>query len=170
MEMAALLVCVCASFHPHVCLIAPAVRVETEVWQSARWVIRRSPCALKDAALLQTRLFVCPSRLTCSRGRRRVVLQMMRAAAERNQCSCNNQSADNPISVSSDVLFFCLWTEHLQVFEHLFSFRLRGHFYSFKIYKYNFYLTVVLVPDVPWTHGLGAFTGRCLCSFPVICV
>ena len=40
-------VCVCVCLHPHVCLIVPAVRVETEVWQRARWVIRLSPCALK---------------------------------------------------------------------------------------------------------------------------
>lgn len=48
-EMAPASACVC--FHPHVCLIVPAVRVETEVWQRARWVIRLSPCALKVTVL-----------------------------------------------------------------------------------------------------------------------
>lgn len=43
-------VSVCVCLHPHVCLIEPAVRVETEVWQRARWVIRLSPCALKVTA------------------------------------------------------------------------------------------------------------------------
>ena len=50
--------CFCV-FHPHVCLIVPAVTVETEVWQRARWVIRLSPCALKVTALLHFhRLFI----------------------------------------------------------------------------------------------------------------
>lgn len=40
----------CVRLHPHVCLIVPAVRVETEVWQRARWVIRLSACALKVTA------------------------------------------------------------------------------------------------------------------------
>lgn len=41
--------------HPHVCSIVPAVRVETEVWQRAYWVIRFPPCALKVTAPPQTR-------------------------------------------------------------------------------------------------------------------